>query len=55
MNFNNLFSEIERKDPEGYKELENRRDVLKALTRKAGKIAVTSLPFAVASLFRTYL
>lgn len=51
MNFNNLFSEIEKKDPDGYKELESRRDVLKAFTRKAGKIAVTALPFALANLF----
>jgi ferritin-like protein len=51
MNFFNLFSEIETQDPEGYEELNNRRDLLKKFTGKAGKIALTALPFAVGSLF----
>ena len=51
MNFFNLFNEIETKDPEGYEELNNRRDLLKKFTGKAGKIALTALPFAVGSLF----
>lgn len=52
MNLFNLFSEIETKDPEGSEELGNRRDILKAFTGKAGKIALTALPFAVGSLFQ---
>lgn len=51
MNFFNLLNEIETKDPEGYEELNNRRDLLKKFTGKAGKIALTALPFAVGSLF----
>jgi len=52
MNFFNLFDEIETKDPEGYEELNNRRDLLRKFTGKAGKIALTALPFAVGSLFQ---
>jgi hypothetical protein len=52
MNFFNIFSEIETRDPEGYEELNNRRDLLKKFTGKAGKIALTALPFAVGSLFQ---
>lgn len=52
MNFFNLFSEIEAKDPEGYAEISNRRGMLKAFTGKAGKIAVTALPFAIGNLFQ---
>ena len=51
MNFFNLFNEIETRDPEGYEELNNRRDLLKKFTGKAGKIALAALPFAVGSLF----
>ena len=51
MNFLNLFNEIETKDPEGYEELNNRRNLLKKFTGKAGKIALTALPFAVGSFF----
>jgi hypothetical protein len=52
MNLFNLFSEIETKDPEGFVELGKRRDILKAFTGKAGKIALTALPFALGSLFQ---
>jgi hypothetical protein len=52
MNLFNLFSEIKTQDTEGYEELGNRRDILKAFTGKAGKIALTALPFAVGSLFQ---
>lgn len=51
MNFFNLFNEIETRDPEGYEELNNRRDLLKKFTGKAGKIALAALPFAVGSFF----
>jgi hypothetical protein len=52
MNLFNLFSETETKDPEGYQELSNRREILKAFTGKAGKIALAALPIAVGSLFQ---
>ena len=51
MNFFNLFNEIETRDPEGYEELNNRRDLLKKFTGKAGKIALAALPFAVGNFF----
>lgn len=51
MNIFNLFNEIEVQDPEGYEELNNRRDLLKKFTGKAGKIAFATLPFALGSLF----
>ena len=51
MNLFDIFSEIETKDPEGYEQLTHRRDILKKFTGKAGKIAMTALPFAIGSLF----
>jgi hypothetical protein len=52
MNLFKLFSEIKTQDREGYEELGNRRDILKTFTGKAGKIALTALPFAIGSLFQ---
>lgn len=51
MNLFDLFKKIEAVDPEGAEEITNRRDILKKFTNKAGKIALTTLPFALGSMF----
>jgi hypothetical protein len=52
MNLVNLFAEIEAKDPAGSAELNNRREMLKTFTGKAGRIALAALPLAIGSLFQ---
>jgi len=52
MNLFNIFSEIEAKEPEVFETISNRRDALKEFTTKAGKIALTALPFAIGSMFQ---
>lgn len=48
MNFKNILSEIEKTDPEVYRQLSDRRQVLKSF---GSKVALAALPFAVGSLF----
>jgi hypothetical protein len=52
MNLFTLFSEIEAKDPTGFDELNDRRNMLKTFTGRAGRIALATLPFAIGSLFQ---
>jgi hypothetical protein len=52
MNLFNIFSEIEAKEPGVFETISNRRDALKEFTTKAGKIALTALPFAIGSMFQ---
>jgi hypothetical protein len=48
----NIFSEIEKKDPEFYERTNTRRNALKSLRGIGGKIALTAVPFALGSLFK---
>lgn len=52
MNFNQIFSEIEKKDPEVYERLDTRRDSMKQFARFGGKVALTALPFALGGIFQ---
>ncbi len=52
MNIFNIFSEIEKVDPEVYDRLDGRRSALKQFTNIGGKIALATLPLFVGSLFR---
>ena len=52
MNLRNIFSEIESQDPGTFEKISRRRDVLKQFTGSAGKIALTTLPLALGSLFQ---
>ncbi len=48
MNFSNILNEIAKVDPEVFEKTDQRRNVLKNMTRK---VALTALPFAVGSVF----
>jgi len=52
MNLQNIFSEIEKKDPEVFDKLSDRRKVMKNFTSFAGKVALASIPFAFGSMFK---
>jgi hypothetical protein len=52
MNLYNVISEIEKVDPEVYDRLDGRRAYLKKFTSFAGKVALTSLPFMMGSMFK---
>jgi hypothetical protein len=52
MNLFEIFSEVRAKDPVGYSELSNRRDLLKKFADRTGRIALTALPLALGSLFQ---
>lgn len=52
MNLQNIFSEIEQKDPEVYDRLDTRRNVMKGFVKTSGKIALASIPFALGSMFQ---
>lgn len=53
MNLNNIFSEIEKADPEVYDKLDTRRHMMKRFVNVSGKIAAASIPFALGSMFKT--
>jgi hypothetical protein len=52
MNLENIFSEIEKADPEVYDRLDTRRNAMKMFAKKSGKIALASIPFALGSMFQ---
>ena len=52
MNLLNIITEIEKKDPEVYDRLNDRRAALKNFTGFAGKVAAVSIPFALGSMFK---
>lgn len=49
MNFNNIFNEIAKIDPEVFEKTDQRRNMLKNMGRK---VALTALPFALGSMFQ---
>lgn len=52
MNLHNIITEIEKKDPEVFDKLSDRRKAMKDFSRFAGKVALASLPFAFGSMFK---
>lgn len=52
MNFKNIFTEIEKADPEVYNRLDTRRSAMKEFTRFGGKLALTAVPVALGSMFK---
>lgn len=52
MNFKNVFTEIEKVDPEVYDRLDTRRSAMKEFTRFSGKLALTAVPVALGSMFK---
>lgn len=52
MNLQNIFSEIEKADPEVYDRLDTRRNVMKNFAKTSGRIALASIPFALGSMFQ---
>ena len=52
MNLQNIFSEIEKTDPEVYDRLDTRRNAMKAFAKTSGRIAIASIPFALGSMFQ---
>jgi hypothetical protein len=52
MNLQNIFSEIEKTDPEVYDRLDTRRNAMKGFAKISGKIALASIPFALGSMFQ---
>lgn len=52
MNLFNIFSEIEKVDPEVYDRIDDRRTALKQFTGFAGKAVALSIPFMIGSTFK---
>lgn len=52
MNIFNIFSEIEKSDPEVYDRINDRRSALKEFSGFAGKVAVVSMPLLFGSMFK---
>ncbi|HEY5406408.1 MAG TPA: ferritin-like domain-containing protein [Ginsengibacter sp.] len=52
MNLQNIFSEIENKDPEILERLNTRRNAMRDFAKFSGKVAIASLPFALGSMFK---
>ncbi|MEO6681819.1 MAG: ferritin-like domain-containing protein [Ginsengibacter sp.] len=52
MNLQNIFSVIEKSDPEIFDRLDSRRNIMKQFARTSGKIAVASIPFALGSMLQ---
>jgi hypothetical protein len=52
MNFKNVFSEIEKVDPEVYNRFDSRRSAMKEFTRFGGKLALTAVPVVLGSIFK---
>lgn len=52
MNFKNIFTEIEKVDPEVYERLDTRRSAMKEFSGIAGKLTLAALPLAMASMFK---
>ncbi|MBA2248733.1 MAG: ferritin-like domain-containing protein [Chitinophagaceae bacterium] len=52
MNLNNIITEIEKTDPEVYGRLSGRRQAMKNFANLSGKIALSSLPIALGTMFQ---
>lgn len=52
MNLLNIITEIEKKDPEVYDRINDRRSALKNFTGFASKVAAVSMPFMLGSMFK---
>lgn len=52
MNFANIFTEIEKVDPEFYERTSERRDIFKNFAKNGKRIALTALPLALGSVFQ---
>lgn len=52
MNLQNIFSEIEKTDPEVYDRLDTRRNVMKKFANTSGRIALAAIPLALGSMFQ---
>lgn len=50
MNLHNVFTEIEKIDPEVYERLDGRRQAVKNLAQAGGKLALAAVPLALGSL-----
>jgi len=50
MNLENIFSKIEKTDPEIYQRLDTRRQVMHRFTNLGGKFILTAIPFALGSM-----
>lgn len=53
MNFENIMGAIEQADPEVYDKLDTRRHAMKRFTRIGSKIALSAIPIAIGSMFKT--
>ena len=51
MNLQNIVTEIEKVDPEVYDRFDSRRSVMRKFANLSGKLAMTAVPLAVASMF----
>lgn len=52
MSLQNIFSEIEKADPEVYDRMDTRRDAMKRFSSFAGKAALATLPMALGAMFK---
>ncbi len=52
MNFNNIFGEIEKVDPEVYNRLDTRRKAMKSFAGYGGKLALAAIPMALGSMLQ---
>ncbi len=52
MNFNNIFGEIEKADPEVYGRLDTRRAAMKGFANMGGKLALAAVPLALSAMFK---
>lgn len=52
MNLLNIFSEIEKVDPEFSGRMDSRRDAIKNITSFGSKVAVAAIPFALGTMFK---
>jgi hypothetical protein len=52
MNLFNLFTEIEKEDPQVYNRIDDRRRALRSMGSFSGKVLLASLPLAIGSLFK---
>lgn len=52
MNFLNIFSEIEKVDPEVYDRMDTRRSAMKNFANIGRKLTLTALPFALGAMFK---
>ncbi|MEO6669770.1 MAG: ferritin-like domain-containing protein [Ferruginibacter sp.] len=50
MNLKNIFTEIEKTDPEIYDRLDTRRNIMKGFGNLSGKLALAAVPLALSSL-----